>query len=175
VCRVGNDPDFVKVLDFGIAKVEGADDAVPTRAGHVHGTPAFMSPEVCSGERADARSDVYSLGAVLYFLLTGTPPFGGGSSAEVMMAHIRSAPIPPSQIVAVPAEVEAIVMRCLAKDPAERFASAGELERVLAQFAARSSLGPPPGPPPGEEELEAVQEEQSDDEKKEEEAGRASS
>jgi serine/threonine-protein kinase len=144
VCRVGNDPDFVKVLDFGIAKIEGADEGVPTRAGRVHGTPAFMSPEVCSGERADARSDVYALGAVLYYLLTGTPPFGDGASAEVMLAHIRSAPMPPSQITAVPSEVETIVMRCLAKDPAERFATAGELEAALAQFA-RSSLAPPPG------------------------------
>ena len=132
VCRVGNNPDFVKVLDFGIAKIEGADEGVPTMAGRVHGTPAFMSPEVCSGERADARSDVYSLGAVLYYLLTGKPPFVGASSAAVMMAHVRTAPTPPSTVVAVPPEVESLVMRCLAKDPASRFANASELEVALA-------------------------------------------
>lgn len=80
VCRLGDEPDFLKVLDFGIASIEGAEangSATTTRAGWVHGTPAYMSPEVCNGERADARSDIYSLGAALYFLLTGTPPFPG--------------------------------------------------------------------------------------------------
>jgi serine/threonine-protein kinase len=132
VCRVGTDPDFVKVLDFGIAKMEGAEqDAVPTLAGRVHGTPAFMSPEVCSGERADPRSDVYSLGAVFYYLLTGKPPFEG-TSAAVMMAHIRSKPAALSSRVAVSPELEAIVARCLAKEPADRFPSASDLEKALA-------------------------------------------
>ena len=101
---MGDEADFLKVLDFGIAKIEGAEeDATVTRAGWVHGTPAYMSPEVCNGARADARSDVYSLGAVLYFLLTGTPPVHGATTAAaVMVAHVSEQPDQPSQRVPVP-------------------------------------------------------------------------
>src|SRR5262249_26616633 len=90
VCRMGDEPDFLKVLDFGIASGEGAEASAPvTRAGWVHGPPAYMSPEVCNGQRADARSDIYSLGAVLYFLLTAPPPFTAKSAAAVMIAHVH--------------------------------------------------------------------------------------
>ena len=98
VCRMGDEPDFLKVLDFGIARIEGADEDVNvTRAGWVHGTPAYMSPEVCNGARAAARSDVYSLGAVMYYLLTGTPPFTAATAAAVMVAHVNDAPDLPSR------------------------------------------------------------------------------
>ncbi|HEX8794097.1 MAG TPA: serine/threonine-protein kinase [Polyangiaceae bacterium] len=135
VCRMGDDADFLKVLDFGIARIEGAEeDATVTRAGWVHGTPAYMSPEVCNGARADARSDVYSLGAVLYFMLTGTPPFTAPTAAAVMVAHVNEAPEPPSERVpGVPADVEHVVMRCLEKSPAQRYLSARELDEALAK------------------------------------------
>jgi serine/threonine-protein kinase len=133
VCRMGDEPDFLKVLDFGIAKIEGADDAAVTRAGWVHGTPAYMAPEVCNGAPADARSDVYSLGGVLYFLLTGTPPFTAPTTAAVMLAHVREEPEPPSaRGRAVPADLERVVMRCLRKDPAERWQDARALDAALA-------------------------------------------
>jgi serine/threonine-protein kinase len=134
VCRMGDEDDFLKVLDFGIAKIEGAEeDATVTRAGWVHGTPAYMSPEVCNGERADARSDVYSLGSVLYFLLTGTPPFTAPTAAAVMVAHVSEQPDLPSQRGPVPADVEKVVMRALEKEPELRFQSAREMDLALAE------------------------------------------
>ena len=133
VCRMGDEADFLKVLDFGIAKIEGAEeDATVTRAGWVHGTPAYMSPEVCNGQRADARSDVYSLGAVLYFLLTGTPPFTAPTAAAVMVAHVNDAPDRPSSRVPVPSDVERVVLRALEKEPEARFQSAREMDAALA-------------------------------------------
>jgi len=135
VCRMGDDADFLKVLDFGIAKIEGADeDASVTRAGWVHGTPAYMSPEVCNGAQADARSDVYSLGAVIYFMLSGTPPFTAPTAAAVMVAHVNDPPEPLRRRVrGVPSDVEAVVMRCLQKSPAQRYLSARELDEALAR------------------------------------------
>jgi len=134
VCRMGDEADFLKVLDFGIAKIEGAEeDATVTRAGWVHGTPAYMSPEVCNGERADPRSDVYSLGSVLYFLLTGTPPFTALTAAAVMVAHVSEVPERPSGRVPVPEDVERVVMRALEKEPEARFQSARDMELALAQ------------------------------------------
>jgi eukaryotic-like serine/threonine-protein kinase len=134
VCRMGDESDFLKVLDFGIARIEGADeDATVTRAGWVHGTPAYMSPEVCNGARADARGDVYSLGAVLYYLLAGVPPFTAKTAAAVMVAHVNDVPDLPSQRgVDVPPDLERVVMRCLEKEPVLRYASARELDDALA-------------------------------------------
>jgi hypothetical protein len=141
VCRMGDEPDFLKVLDFGIARIEGADeDANMTRTGWVHGTPAYMSPEVCNGDRAAARSDVYSLGAVLYFLLTGTPPFTAATAAAVMVAHVNDAPdLPSARGVPVPADLERVVMRCLEKEPEGRYPSARVLDEALA--ACRDASG----------------------------------
>jgi hypothetical protein len=134
VCRMGEEADFLKVLDFGIAKIEGAEeDATVTRAGWVHGTPAYMSPEVCNGQRADARSDVYSLGSVLYFLLTGTPPFTAPTAAAVMVAHVSEKPDKPSKRIAVPADVEKVVMRALEKEPEARFQSVREMDLALGE------------------------------------------
>lgn len=133
VCRMGDEADFLKVLDFGIAKIEGSEEASVTRAGWVHGTPSYMSPEACSGTRVDARSDVYSLGAVLYFLLTGTPPFTAPTGAAVMVAHVSEIPDRPSSHgVHIPRDLEAVVMRCLEKEPAMRYQSARELDAALA-------------------------------------------
>jgi serine/threonine-protein kinase len=143
VCRLGDDPDFLKVLDFGIASIEGAEaSAAVTRAGWVHGTPAYMSPEVCNGERADARSDIYSLGAVLYFLLTGTPPFNVRSAAAAMLAHVHDEPDRPSTRAPVPPELERVVLRCLAKDPGARYGSARELDAALASSAHKEKNVP---------------------------------
>jgi hypothetical protein len=134
VSRTGDEVDFLKVLDFGIARIDDAEeDATVTRSGWVHGTPAYMPPEVCNGERADARSDVYSLGAVLYYLLTAAPPFAAPTAAAVMVAHVSEAPSPPSSRAPVPEDVERVVMRCLSKDPSARFESARELDQSLAE------------------------------------------
>ena len=138
VCRMGDDADFLKVLDFGIAKIEGsqADPATATRTGWVRGTPAYMSPEVCNGARADARSDVYSLGAVLYFMLTGTPPFTAPTGTAVMLAHVNEPPEPPrARAPWIPKDVEVVVLRCLEKSPTQRYAGARELDEALAKCA----------------------------------------
>ncbi len=139
VSNEASQPDHVKVLDFGLAKLlMGSDPAhreetVDVSAVHsVRGTPAYMSPEQCQGEDLDARSDIYSLGCVLYFLLTGRPTFQHESWLKVMMAHAGECPQRLSEVnAAVPADLEAVVMRCLAKNPDDRYQSAVELKDAL--------------------------------------------
>jgi eukaryotic-like serine/threonine-protein kinase len=105
--------------------------------GQIVGTPLYMSPEQAGGGREiDARSDIYSLGAVAYFLLTGKPPFDRGGAIEILIAHSRDAVVPPSQLEpSVPEDLDHIVLKCLAKDPRERFVSAESLERALGHCA----------------------------------------
>ncbi|HEY0469655.1 MAG TPA: serine/threonine-protein kinase [Polyangiaceae bacterium] len=134
VTSAGGEPDVVKVLDFGIAKVQARDaHGTLSRVGWIGGTPAYISPEVAAGEQADARSDQYSLGATLFFALTGEPPFAALSNAGLMHAHVNTPPRAPSELVAdVPPELDAIVLRCLAKQPAARYDSVNQLAEALA-------------------------------------------
>jgi hypothetical protein len=137
--RSGMD-DVAKLLDFGLV-LPRAGSPTPhlTGEGQVLGTPLFMSPEqVKSGGRVvDERSDLYALGAVAYYLLTGRPPFDGRDGIGVMIAHARDPVVPPSRDRAdVPEDLEREVLRCLAKDPAERFPDAESLERALAACAS---------------------------------------
>lgn len=138
VTRVGDDHDFLKLLDFGLARVENDSDPRLTQSGVLSGTPAFMAPEACRGEQADVRSDIYALGATLYFLLTGSPPFIGPSLGHVIAAHLQQAPEPPSSRRGepIPAALEQLVLRCLAKEPDERFPSARALASVLVLLAS---------------------------------------
>jgi hypothetical protein len=130
---LGGEHDFVKVLDFGIAKVDSGD-ANMTDTGCVLGTPAYISPEVAVGRAADARSDVYGLGGVLYFLLCGHPPFEAESPGALIFAHVHEQVVPPSRMLGrqLPSDVEAIVMRSLEKRPDLRFATAAEFAMALA-------------------------------------------
>src|SRR5205823_5997210 len=109
-----------------------------TQDGAISGTPLFMSPEQARGLRdLDGRSDIYSLGAVAYALLTGRPPFDGTNPLDVMMAHVRDEVVPPSHHQAdVPADLERVILRCLAKNPEERFQDADSLEQALSECAA---------------------------------------
>jgi serine/threonine protein kinase len=141
-----NLPATVKVLDFGVAKFaveEQADEDFNTltQVGAVIGTPRYMSPEQCSGGGTlTAASDVYSLGIILYEMLTGNPPFSGDTSLAVALRQVSEAPTPPHQIVSsVPEELEQIVLRALAKNPTERPANADEFRRELHNVA--SALG----------------------------------
>ncbi|HLU66140.1 MAG TPA: serine/threonine-protein kinase [Kofleriaceae bacterium] len=130
--------DYVKVLDFGLVKLirQAPDEVKLSRAGEVHGTPAYMAPEEAVGDgELDGRADLYSLGCVAYWLLTGKLLFDEPSSMKMALAHATREPVPPSRVAsqAIPPELEALVMRCLAKSPAERPASAQELSRELAR------------------------------------------
>ena len=136
VCERAGIHDVAKLLDFGLVKHVGLADPQLTMEGTVAGTPAYMSPEQATGsEHADARTDIYSLGAVAYFLLTGRPPFTNRSATQVMAAHIYEAPVP---VIAhrpeVGAVLDEIVRRCLAKKPADRFSDARALQLVLEQY-----------------------------------------
>jgi serine/threonine-protein kinase len=136
ICERGGLHDVAKLLDFGLVLAPGdrADGANVTQEGAIAGTPAYMSPEQAGGQaNLDPRSDIYSLGAVAYYLLTGQPPFAGRSPVKVLAAHLYEKPAPLSaQRPEVLADLEAVVLRCLAKDPADRFADAESLELALA-------------------------------------------
>jgi serine/threonine-protein kinase len=136
VAALGGQQDVAKLLDFGLVQDLSADaDDRLTRTGTVLGTPAYMSPEQAAGESAvDARGDVYSVGAVAFFALTGRPPFHGKALGQLLAAH-RSQPPPPLADLRpdVPADLAAVVARCLAKDPNDRFQLAADLDRTLAQ------------------------------------------
>jgi serine/threonine protein kinase len=133
--RRGGEYDFVKLLDFGLVKgVMRTDQPALSRAETIVGSPLYMAPEQSLNEgTSDVRSDIYSLGAVGYFLMVGHPPFVAENPLEIMIAHARDAVRPPSQLAPdLPADVETILLKCLAKDPAERFASSAALGRGLA-------------------------------------------
>jgi serine/threonine-protein kinase len=137
VARLGGVCDVAKLLDFGLVLDESASELGDrlTRIGIVLGTPAYMAPEQAAGEPVDSRGDVYGLGAMAYYALTGRPPFEGKSALQVMAAH-RSTPAPP--LDGAPADLANVVARCLAKHPADRFPVVADLERTLAGCACVS-------------------------------------
>jgi serine/threonine-protein kinase len=130
----------VKVTDFGIARAGGAQ---MTEVGSIVGTAQYLSPEQARGAPVDQRSDVYSLGVVLYELLTGTVPFSGDAPVEIAMKHLSEVPQPPSERKeGVPRELDLVVMRAIAKDPEERYQDADEMDRDLARVAAGGGVSP---------------------------------
>ena len=137
VSRLGINYDFVKVLDFGLVKSTKAPEEYQSQLtldGTTTGTPAYMSPEMALGDKSlDARSDIYSLGCVAYWLLTGQLVFEGNTPTAVLLAHIQQPPVPPSQRteIPVPADLERVILSCLAKAPSERPQSVQDLARLL--------------------------------------------
>jgi serine/threonine protein kinase len=136
LCRYGRSVDFVKVLDFGLVTLRQdrqAESPSTTGAFQVGGTPAYMAPEQAEGGRLDSRSDLYSLGCVGYWLLTGFRVFECSSALETMAHHVKTTPVPPSQRSELPISpsLEQVILRCLAKDPDRRPQSADELDRLL--------------------------------------------
>jgi eukaryotic-like serine/threonine-protein kinase len=136
VCQRGGRHDVAKLLDFGLVQTHGLnqDGTQLTQEGAIPGTPAYMSPEQGAGLDLDARSDLYSLGAVAYFLLTGRPPFARGSAVQTLAAHLAEPVVAPDRHrPEVPADLQAVVLRCLEKDPSRRFPDAGTLDQALAR------------------------------------------
>ncbi|MFN8648246.1 MAG: serine/threonine-protein kinase [Gemmatimonadales bacterium] len=144
-CRMGLEVDFVKVLDFGLVKAQGEElrsDVMLTAPNATAGTPAFIAPEVAQGEsEIDHRVDIYALGCVAYWLLTGQLVFSARQPMQQLLQHISATPAPPSSRIElpIPPAMDELVLACLAKRPADRPASAAELARRLA-----AAVGPEP-------------------------------
>jgi serine/threonine-protein kinase len=141
----GGDPDFVKVLDFGIAKVGGSSSKL-TRAGQVFGTPHYMSPEQCSGSGVDHRTDIYAIGVILYEMVTGTVPFDADNLMGILTKHLYEEPQAPSTLRAdIPPELEQVILRCMSKSTEQRYQTMHELVDDLLRI--EQGIAPMPMPP----------------------------
>ena len=139
--RLGLDYDFVKVLDFGLVKRQNDPserDMQLTAPEAISGTPAYMAPEMASGEPVDSRADLYALGCVGYYLVTGQRIFEGTHPMQVLLQHLRSEPLPPSERLGQPVHpaLERLLMHCLAKNPADRPPDAAGLAEALGSAGA---------------------------------------
>lgn len=135
----------VKVMDFGIARALGSGVSTMTQTSAVIGTAQYLSPEQARGEPVDARSDVYATGCVIFELLTGHPPFVGDNPVSVAYQHVREEPRAPSELnPEVTPDVDAVVLKALAKNPANRYQSAGEMRNDLLRAAAGRPVSAPP-------------------------------
>jgi serine/threonine-protein kinase len=144
VCRSGVRHDFIKVLDFGLVahrRPAGSSGSLLTLPEHAIGTPAFMAPEVALGKEIDGRSDLYGLGCVAYWLVTGRQVFEGASVLEIVSKHVHLEPDPPSRHSPgdMPQDLEDLILRCLEKTPERRPTSARELARLLGSVRLEDS------------------------------------
>jgi tRNA A-37 threonylcarbamoyl transferase component Bud32 len=142
--------DQIRILDFGVAKIlapEDADLILTTGQGEIFGTPAYMAPEQVAAKADDPRIDIYALGCIAYEMMTGAPPFSG-RPLEIMSQHLSVAPQPPSRAARhanIPRRLEEIILRCLQKNPADRFPTGADLSAALADLAAGSAAAARPG------------------------------
>ena len=143
------DDGQVKVMDFGIVRLLDQGGAELTRTAMVIGTAEYLSPEQARGERVDARADLYSVGCLLYELLTGRPPFLGDTPLEVAWQHLREQPEPPStRVPALDRACDGLVLRAMAKDREQRFACAADMRDEVEQLLRWVTAGPQPVPEP---------------------------
>jgi tRNA A-37 threonylcarbamoyl transferase component Bud32 len=134
----------IKLLDFGIAKLAAEPtNMTKTRTGALMGTPTYMAPEQCRGVQVDHRADLYSLGCILFECVCGRPPFVGEGVGDVLSAHIHVPPPPPRQLALVPPTLDALILRLLAKAPADRPGTAGQVIHELDGAAVDATLPPP--------------------------------
>jgi eukaryotic-like serine/threonine-protein kinase len=142
----GGRHDVAKLLDFGLVKTLSEDAKAPhlSREGTIAGSPLYMAPEqIMHSQEPDRRTDIYGLGAVAYFMLTGLPPFRGENPMEVMFAHVRDTVTPPSQLRSeTPADLERVVLRCLAKNPHDRYPDTPSLADDLERCADAANWSP---------------------------------
>ncbi len=145
---VSGNPDFVKVLDFGVAKMADSKDekGTLTQAGSIFGTPRYMSPEQCSAQPVDHRSDLYALGVMLFEMATGMPPFNSDQPLSLLLSHVNELPPQPSSVElmgkdgtplkqVIPAEVEELILTLLEKNPADRIQTSEELSKECTKLA----------------------------------------
>jgi DNA-binding NtrC family response regulator len=136
VCKLGSEYDFVKVVDFGVVSRHASESSQITTAGMILGTPAFLAPELVSNQGFDGRADLYALGCVAFWLLTGRPPFEAANAMSILVHHAKTVPPAPSTMSEepIPPQLDAVVLECLEKDPSRRPATAemlwDRLERV---------------------------------------------
>ena len=146
ICRYGLEYDFVKVLDFGIVKWKGerSDATQLTQTNRATGTPGYMAPEMALGAEIDARTDIYALGCVGYWLLTGRLVFEEESPIATILAHAQKEPVPVSRRaeMEVPPQLEELIMACLRKRPEQRPANAGDIRKELSKFSLAASWTP---------------------------------
>jgi len=144
------DSHFVKVLDFGIARLLWDQETVQTKSGLVFGTALYISPEGATGEPTDARSDVYSIAVVLYQLLAGRPPFPGSIVIDLLMAHVNEKPTPIRTLVpTLPKPISSVIMKALDKSPSKRPATASDFAAELREACFEVGLALEAGPPRG--------------------------
>jgi serine/threonine-protein kinase len=132
VCRLGSEYDFVKVVDFGVVSRHASERAQITTAGMILGTPAFLAPELVSSQPFDGRADIYALGCVAFWLLTGRAPFEAADAMSILMHHAQTPPPAPSTMSEepIPPQMDALVLECLEKDPSRRPTAEALWERI---------------------------------------------
>jgi serine/threonine-protein kinase len=130
-----NESDLVKVVDFGLAAASSWGDPALTRTGLIVGTPAYIAPEQAQGGKVDPRTDLYSLGVIMYEMLCGRPPYTGPDPVSILLQHVQGKVTPPCQInPALPPGLEATILKAMALAPADRYQSMDELERALERL-----------------------------------------
>lgn len=139
--RDSNGAEVAKLVDFGIAKLISPEDGQNlTQTGEVFGTPLYMSPEQCLGQKVDARSDIYSLGCVIYECLAGKPPFKGGSSLETIMMHVNADSVPDFAGTKISASLESVICKTLETKMVDRFQAASDLQSALQDAVRNQSI-----------------------------------